>query len=484
MAARCFATMVSTDIAAVRAVRALLDDAGYAADSISALLQIPGELRVTAGDLVRAGFLLDPVRPLDALVRVLLLGGTIPSTTARRALGDGVDLLCRVGLASVEQETMRPNALLVPHGGLVVASDPFGAPDYSWVPGVQRPSDLLACATPRRPVARALDLGTGNGIQALLLSDHVANVVAVDVNDHALALARLNAVLNGRDDRIEFRQGDFLEPVANERFDLIVSNPPYVVSPENSYVFRDADTRGDVMCRDLVHVLPRYLEADGLAVLMVSWSHDDRESPAPQQWMHEADADGVLLVLAVHNALDAAMLWNAPYLADGNEFARRVGAWRDYFTGEDISSIGHGVVAMRRTPDGCAPVTAALPPTAPPGRRGGDQLERVVRALGRSERDGTPTVLALAPDIVLSEVSRPTADGTWATAANLSVADGLSFSIGLDASGARLVHQFALPTEVDRALDSFPELGAEGRAKAASFLDELVRLGLLVPVDE
>ena len=77
-----------------------------------------------------------------------------------------------------------------------------------------------------------MDLGTGNGIQALLLSDHAEQVVAVDVNDHALELARFNAILNGRDDRIEFRHGSFLEPVAGERFDLVVSNPPYVLSPE------------------------------------------------------------------------------------------------------------------------------------------------------------------------------------------------------------------------------------------------------------
>ena len=104
---------------------------------------------------------------------------------------------------------------------------------------MQRPSNTLANLTVRRPVARALDVGTGNGIQALLASRHAEHVVATDVNERALAFARFNLALNGVSN-VELRQGSFLEPVEGERFDLVVANPPYVISPESSFVFRDS----------------------------------------------------------------------------------------------------------------------------------------------------------------------------------------------------------------------------------------------------
>ena len=107
-----------------------------------------------------------------------------------------------------------------------------GTAGRDFVPGVHRPSVTLAHLTVRRRVERALDVGTGNGVQAILAAAHAERVVATDINPRALAYAGLNASLNGCDN-IEFRHGSFLDPVAGDRFDLVVSNPPYVISPES-----------------------------------------------------------------------------------------------------------------------------------------------------------------------------------------------------------------------------------------------------------
>jgi len=107
---------------------------------------------------------------------------------------------------------------------------------------------------------RVLDLGTGSGAIALALAREwpEAQVTATDVSDAALAVARKNAEALGLAGRLRFAAGDWFAPVAGERFDVIVSNPPYV--PE-------ADAAG--LAPELCHEPPRalFVPGDGTALL-------------------------------------------------------------------------------------------------------------------------------------------------------------------------------------------------------------------------
>lgn len=99
-------------------------------------------------------------------------------------------------------------------------------------PGVypaQRDTWLLAEALKREqlaPGARVLDLGTGSGALAVLAAHAGARVTAVDISRQALAVTWLNARCRGL--RLRVRHGDLVRPVMEERFDLVLSNPPYV----------------------------------------------------------------------------------------------------------------------------------------------------------------------------------------------------------------------------------------------------------------
>src|SRR5207248_3880153 len=135
--------------------------------------------------------------------------------------------------------------------GLLVASDPAGSRTDDLVTGPSPSARRTDRLTIRKPVARALDLGTGPGIQALLAARHCEQVVAVDLNERALEIAGLNAELNGIGN-VELRGGDWFEPVEGERFDLIVANPPYVVSPETGLFFRDGQLLRDDVSRTLM----------------------------------------------------------------------------------------------------------------------------------------------------------------------------------------------------------------------------------------
>lgn len=77
------------------------------------------------------------------------------------------------------------------------------------------------------PGATVLDMGTGSGIGAIFAARRAARVLAVDINHEAVRCARINALLAGVEARVEVREGDLFEPVGDERFDVILFNPPF-----------------------------------------------------------------------------------------------------------------------------------------------------------------------------------------------------------------------------------------------------------------
>ena len=128
--------------------------------------------------------------------------------------------------------------------GVLLAHDPPG----DQVAGRGRRPGLsgrghLASLTRAPTAGRALDVGTGCGIQALPAAEHADRVVATDVNPRALELPR--SARHSAASITSRREGSWFDPVAGEEFDLVVCNPPYVISPENDLVYRDASLGRD-----------------------------------------------------------------------------------------------------------------------------------------------------------------------------------------------------------------------------------------------
>ncbi len=104
--------------------------------------------------------------------------------------------------------------------------------------------ELALAALRDKPAPRLLDLGTGTGCIAVALVANLpsASAVATDLSADALATARVNAARHGVAGRIDFRYGDWFSPLGPfERFDVIVSNPPYV--PHAEIAGLDLDVR-------------------------------------------------------------------------------------------------------------------------------------------------------------------------------------------------------------------------------------------------
>ena len=97
-------------------------------------------------------------------------------------------------------------------------------------PKVLHSGEFLAhCLNEQRvpPGASVLDLGTGTGIGAIVAAQWARRVVAVDINPAAVRCARMNVLLNHREDRIEVREGDLFAAVGEQRFDVVLFNPPF-----------------------------------------------------------------------------------------------------------------------------------------------------------------------------------------------------------------------------------------------------------------
>lgn len=128
--------------------------------------------------------------------------------------------------------------------------------------------------TVHRPGARALDLGTGSGVQALVLARQAGSVTATDVNPRALDFVRFNAALNQLGNVLP-QEGSWFGPVQGSTFDAIVSNPPYVISPDAAYTYRDAGLARDTVSRMVVTEAARHLPPGGIATVLCKWAHDD-----------------------------------------------------------------------------------------------------------------------------------------------------------------------------------------------------------------
>lgn len=113
-----------------------------------------------------------------------------------------------------------------------------------------------------------LDMGTGSGVCGVFAANHARRVVAVDSNLAAVRCARINALLNGLDHKIEVRHGDLFEPVRGEQFDLVLFNPPFVRgAPKDS---RDGAWRSNDVAERFAAGLRAHMKPGGIALVLLS----------------------------------------------------------------------------------------------------------------------------------------------------------------------------------------------------------------------
>ncbi|MEK6702375.1 MAG: methyltransferase [Planctomycetota bacterium] len=500
--------------------RALVDalgEAGYTADNLARIGALPrGTESVPVWELRRraAG-----EGKLETLVRLFMLAQTEDAPAVEKALGASLTRsLAAAGLVVSHSGGWRAEAALVPTGELFFLRD-FGAETLGvtgdklrvdHVLPVGKASVLAAQLTVRRPGKLGLDLGTGQGFQAVACASHCDRVIATDITERSLSFAAMNARLNGLPVAepgrgVEVRLGGFFEPVEDLRgtFDTIVCNPPFVITPPQDVVaFSGGDgggAEGDGIVARIVREAPAFLAEGGFATIVMNWRHQGRDdwSQRPESWLSGSRADAWLLRSSTRTARDYALQWverfaGSPERVDPAEVDR----WTRHYERLGIAAISFGAIIIRKRSGGGGGDQANW--------FRGDEIELDVRHgyAGRQIQDvfaGTTLLSSVrSGDDLLAAKVRPATGlvlrenrgldkaGWRRTSALIGRAEGLPMDRPSDAATERLLELCGQEMDLGSALGRLAgESGVpvdtvlrEGAGAAA----ELLRAGFLVPM--
>lgn len=497
----------STDSRLVADLRTDLQRAAYTVDGVVAAIGPVADAALhreqpLPADLVTRG----NDDPVAVLLRCFALGMPV----SRRQLDRALPRLTTAGAATLRlvdtagaspTDEVRAACELRPHADESndwwVTSDlselATGGPlPENHVLGVGPASLTVAAWTPRRPARRALDLGTGCGVQALHLVRHCQSVVATDLSARALAFARFNLAL--ADAEVDLRRGDLFHPVAGERFDLVVSNPPFVITPRvegvPTYEYRDAGLVGDGVVQRLVREVGDHLEPGGVAHFIGNW--EVRRGSSWQDRWHElldgTELDAWVLQRDEQDPAEYAELWarDAGSCSGITGFEDLYAAWLADFAARDTERIGFGVVTLQRPAtarpvwldlaEATGPVAAAMGATVAAG------LEARTWLAEHDDDALLATAWRCAGDVTEERHGRPGADEPQVI--QLRQGGGLGRVVRLDTATAGLVSVSDGTLSAGRALAAIGQLLGtptdEVTSQVVPVLKELVTDGLLV----
>ena len=414
----------------VREFRVFLDACGYGTERLTQCL---GRARPPTAEEARQMF--DDSREitvLNVLVRLFLLGAPVDKASVDAFLPDSVVRFCDdAGLLQTRDGMVESQVVIIPIEDLLFVSDAFrmlgtdAARDFV-LPASTHSANFLRLLTLRDTVGDTLDLGCGCGLHALFAARHSTRVIATDISPQAIAYTRFNAMLNDVGN-VECLEGDLFEPVAGKQFDLIVSNPPFVIGPSESFVYRDNPLALDEFCKTLVAEAPHYLREGAHLQMLCEWVEVEGETWKERVtgWVRGCDA-WILHATPLSPASYAEQ--RTADLSGESVNAGQADDWVAYFERHRVRAIHPGMLALRR-------------------RAGVNWLHvhnlpaDVTRAAGTAVADGIAAVDFLEA-----------CDDEALLAATLGLADNLAAEqvrSGEDTVGVRLLLNNGLSTEAD-----------------------------------
>lgn len=206
------------------------------------------------------------------------------------------------------------------------------------------------------------------------------------------------------------------EPVHGERFDLVVSNPPFVISPQGRFTYRESGFQADGFCRDLLRLAPRHLNQDGHGRFLANWLHVKGEDWQDRVggWLTGTGCDGWAVQRDVQDPAEYVELWLRDAAEQGTPAYREsYDEWLAWFDSMDVTGVGFGWIALHNS--------GAMDPVVrveelsqrvelPVGAYVDDVLAGITAAHRISDEELLDACLLLADGVVEERVGVPGAD--------------------------------------------------------------------------
>jgi len=425
----------------------------------------------------------------NVLVRLFLLGAVVDETTLEEFLSAAVIEFCRSSNLLVTEDGMvRARIVIVPVEDLLFASDAFhilGTADAGnfVLPASTHSANFLRYLTLRGPVDSTLDLGCGCGIHALFAARHSERVVASDVSPHALWYTQFNAALNGIDN-IETVEGSLFEPLTGQTFDLVISNPPFVISPSETFEYRDNPMELDEFCKALAREAPQHLNDGAHLQMLCEWVEIEGE-PWQQRisdWIRGCDA---WILHTTPLSPEGYVRQRANDVSGDSVDTGAVDTWQQYFHEHRVRAVHPGIITLRRR-DGenwlhVQHLTADVTTTA--GQAIAEGIAAVDFLEACDDEALLATTLLLAEDMAAEEMR----DDDKVIGVCLRMNNGLNTDVEIDGAVAAFLNLFSGTKSVR---DCTIEFGKVADADPDSLTQDLLAIvrvfvsrGFLVPIE-
>ena len=331
-----------------------LGGAGYTGE---VLKEAPSPLRTPYTPTARQAalaLLADSTTPFAIATRLFHLGAAVPLQNAMDLFGWTIRDLMDLGLVESNEGSVQATVQIAPHGEEWIATDfPHKQTEREadWVMGVGPSTRQLNHLIPPLDQPHILEAGCGIGWVARQHVRHGATAVATDINPRALALARLNDRLNNVQG-ITYAEGDFFEAATEfAPFDVIVANPPYILSPGGTRTYCETPD-GQTLCESVVSRAADYLKPGGYAIVLLNWIHDTDEDWAepPLQWLGDTPAQCWLQQTECSSPEQYAWQWvhSDPRLADPASVAAEYKRWLTSYRERQVQRVSLGCCFIRK----------------------------------------------------------------------------------------------------------------------------------------
>lgn len=483
---------VLSSFAQAERLRGFLLEAGYEEKAIAEALGTIELPSVRHRNVARLHDRTREPRPLNVLLRWFWLAVEQPAAAVEAFVpGPIVDLLVECRLLSRRGEKLVPEAMLVPYEGFLIAShhtSRIDAADPELVLWPNPTTRLLLRFTIRRPSRKTLDLATGTGALALSAAAHSQKVVATDLNFKAVEFARFNGCLNGISN-VECLQGDGFAPVADRKFDLIFSNPPFFITPGRDFLFCSNRMELDQMCRQFVKQAPEHLEPGGFFQMLCEWVQIRGQDWHDRlgEWFHGTGCDGWVLKGSTLDPGEYAQQRISEVANSTERDARLYDEYLAYYRQHRVEAIHKGLITMRLR-SGTNWVLMQDIDDAP-REPFGDSIERRFAARDflaahTADEQMLPLKLRLSPHARLEQIFEPSEEGWKPAPLNLRLVHGLPSSVGIQPlvaeflgslNGLRtldeIIHSLILKVEAEPGLVRKECLDVSRRLIESGFLD-------------